>query len=425
MFDKKKLKDISVLIGSGITPSRTNTSYWENGSISWVKTEQIGEHQIFDSNEKISDKALSETSIKLFPPYTISIAMYGEGKTRGNVSILKREMTTNQACCNIVLDSAKANYEYVYYYLKTQYHQLRSLSSGVRSNLNSNDIKEYTVCLPNELHIQQKIAAALSCLDAKIELNNKVNDNLEQTARTLYSYWFVQFDFPDKNGKPYKSSGGKMVYNEVLKREIPRGWKVAELRHYLTANRGVSYSGKDIVNGGISMINLNSFNINGTFKIGGTKSFSGDYTFSKVLKPLDLVMCNTQQTALDPQKDIIGKSFLVPDIFDTEIISSHHVTTIKVKDDDLKFYLNSLFNTDYFHRYISGYSTGTNILGLNFEGVLSYWTEIPTNELLSQYKNFILNVEKQKNRIIKENQQLTQLRDWLLPMLMNGQVKID
>ncbi|MBS1586765.1 MAG: restriction endonuclease subunit S [Bacteroidetes bacterium] len=243
-------------------------------------------------------------------------------------------------------------------------------------------------------------------------------------AKTVYDYWFIQFDFPDKNGKPYKSSGGKMTYNEVLKRKIPVGWKVGELRNYLTSNRGVSYNGKDIAGDGIPMINLNSFNVNGTFKIEGTKSYSGEYSSSKVLRPFDLVMCNTQQTALDPKKDIIGKSILVPDIFESEVVSSHHVTTISVKDYNLKFYLNSLFNTPYFHQYISGYATGTNILGLNFEGVLSYLAEIPTNELLLKFSAIVLNVEKQKSRIFKENQQLTQLRDWLLPMLMTGQVTI-
>jgi type I restriction enzyme S subunit len=251
-----------------------------------------------------------------------------------------------------------------------------------------------------------------------------LNDNLEQMAKAIFDYWFVQYDFPNEDGKPYKSSGGKMIYSEVLKRSVPVGWKVAELRDYLTTNRGVSYSGKEIINAGVPMINLNSFNADGTFKIQGTKSFSGIYSSSKILKPYDLVMCNTQQTALDPRKDIIGKTFLVPDIFKTEIISSHHVTTINVKEKDLKFYLYKLFNTEYFHRYISGYSSGTSILGLNIEGVLSYWTDIPNNELLSRFKDIVINVEKQKNRIIKENQQLTQLRDWLLPMLMNGQITV-
>ena len=154
--------------------------------------------------------------------------MYGEGKTRGSVSILKNVTTTNQACCNIVIDEKKADFEFVYYNLKTQYDNLRNLSSGVRKNLNSNDIKSFEIFLPN-LSTQKQIAKVLSDLDAKIEVNNKINADLEAMAKLIYDYWFVQFDFPDANGKPYKSSGGKMVYNEKLKREIPEGWEVKKL----------------------------------------------------------------------------------------------------------------------------------------------------------------------------------------------------
>jgi type I restriction enzyme, S subunit len=211
MSETKRLKDISLFIGSGITPRRDNTEYWENGTIPWLKTEQLGEKNIYDTNEKITQYALNETSIKTFPVNTLSMAMYGEGRTRGNVSILKTEMTTNQACCNIVIDSKKADYEFVYYYLKTQYEQLRKLSSGVRRNLNSNDIKEYEIRLPSKISEQQKITAVLSVLDAKIELNQRINAELESMAKTLYDYWFVQFDFPNEKGKQYKSAGGKMV----------------------------------------------------------------------------------------------------------------------------------------------------------------------------------------------------------------------
>lgn len=102
-----KLKDISKYIGSGITPSRSNKDFWEGGSVRWLKTEQLGEHKIYDTTEKITQEALNNTSIKIFPINTLSIAMYGEGRTRGNVSILKNEMATNQACCNIVIDDKK------------------------------------------------------------------------------------------------------------------------------------------------------------------------------------------------------------------------------------------------------------------------------------------------------------------------------
>ncbi len=156
MFRNIKLKNISTLIGSGVTPLRSNEHFWNDGIIPWLKTEQLGEFEIYETSEKISQRAIDETSIKIFPVNTISIAMYGEGRTRGNVSILKREMTTNQACCNVVIDPKKADYKYVYYFLKTQYNQLRNLSSGVRKNLNSNDIKEFEIRLPDSLITQEK-----------------------------------------------------------------------------------------------------------------------------------------------------------------------------------------------------------------------------------------------------------------------------
>ena len=323
-------------------------------------------------------------------------------------------------------DENKINYKYLFAVLRS-----REIQKVIENNhvglviphFRKQDLPSLMIPIrsPEE---QEAIGNLYITLSEKIELNQRINAELESMAKTLYDYWFVQFDFPNAEGKPYKFSGGKMVWNEELKRDVPAGWEVTELRKYLTSNRGVSYGGKDIINNGIPMINLNSFNTNSTYKPEGIKVFSGNYNATKVLKPFDLVMCNTQQTALDPAKDIIGKSFLVPDLFESDIVSSHHVTTISVEKELLKYYLNSLFNTEYFHRYISGYATGTNILGLNFEGVLSHRTAIPGDDLLIIWKSIIVNVEKQKSRIIKENQTLTELRDWLLPMLMNGQVKI-
>ena len=115
----KLLSEISTNISSGLTPLRSNAEFWENGTIPWLKTEQLGEKYIYETNEHISEAALEKTSIKLFPENSLSIAMYGEGKTRGNLSILKKAMATNQACCNVVIDPSKADFEYVYYFLKT------------------------------------------------------------------------------------------------------------------------------------------------------------------------------------------------------------------------------------------------------------------------------------------------------------------
>jgi type I restriction enzyme S subunit len=130
----KSISSLAKRVSSGLTPLRSNPEFWLAGTIPWLKTEQLGEKFIYSTTEKISKIALKKTSIKICRPNTLTIAMYGEGKTRGNVSILKSEMATNQACCNIELDPELADFEYVYYFLKTQYNELRRADSKVKCN---------------------------------------------------------------------------------------------------------------------------------------------------------------------------------------------------------------------------------------------------------------------------------------------------
>lgn len=282
---------------------------------------------------------------------------------------------------------------------------------------------DYEVELP-DISVQNRVAFTLDQICSKIEANNSISSELDGMAKDLYDYWFVQFDFPDENGKPYKSNGGKMVWNEELKREIPAGWCVDALRSHITSSRGISYDTKALETAGIPMINLASFSVDSTYKPAGIKNYGGDYSKEKVLHPYDLVMCNTQQTAPDPQKDIIGKSLLVPDIFDGDVVSSHHVTSIKTDNDDLKYYFNATFKTSWFHKYVIGFASGTNILGLDFKGVENYLLPIPPASVLQKFADFSHNMEAQKSVIIRENEEFTSLRDFLLPMLMNGQVTV-
>ena len=410
-----KLKDISLLIGSGITPSRTNKNYWEEGTIPWLKTEQLGEYKIYETSEKITQQALEETSIKVFPINTLSVAMYGEGRTRGNVSILKNEMTTNQACCNIVLDEEKADYEYVYYYLKTQYLQLRSLSSGVRKNLNSNDIKEFEIRLPEDIVTQQKIASVLSSLDAKIELNNRINAELEAMAKTLYDYWFVQFDFPNTEGKPYKSSGGAMVWSEELKREIPEGWEVKKLRDIeanIVTGKTPPTDNKDNFNGSIPFITIGD--IRGNIHILNTTNY-----------------LSTQGAECQKNKFLPKGSLCVSCIatiglvgFTTEQSQTNQqINSIIFDKAENRYYLYFAL-IDYF-QFSNGAKTGNTFANMNkddFSSILLYY---PEWDVLTKFDKEVDNIFNQILNNQYQNQQLAQLRDWLLPMLMNGQVVVE
>ncbi|AQY21173.1 restriction endonuclease subunit S [Riemerella anatipestifer] len=141
----------------------------------------------------------------------------------------------------VLRNNELSDYKFIYYLARSPYFREKAIScmegTSGRKRVNEGALKNLNINVPS-LSIQQKIAKILSDLDDKIEVLNQLNDNLAQLAKTIYDYWFVQFDFPDESGKPYKSSGGKMVYNEILKREIPEGWEVKKLGKYALIKKG-------------------------------------------------------------------------------------------------------------------------------------------------------------------------------------------
>jgi type I restriction enzyme, S subunit len=404
-------------VSSGLTPLRSNPEFWTNGAIPWLKTEQLGEKFIYSTTEKISEAALKKTSIKVYPPNTLSIAMYGEGKTRGNVSIIKSKMATNQACCNIELDPELADFEYVYYFLKTQYNELRNLSSGVRKNLNSEDIKRFVVRLPKKLSEQKKIASVLSALDAKVDCNNRINAELEAMAKTLYDYWFVQFDFPDANGKPYKSSGGKMVYSATLKREVPQGWREGTLDDLGRIVGGSTPSTEDpgnFTSHGTPWITPNDLSDNkgNKFISRGLQDVSDLGIKSASLKkyPIGTVLLSSRApigymaiARIELTTNQGFKSFIPHKGYSTSFIYYTVQGSLKT---------------------ITQYASGSTFKEVSAGVLKTVKIVLPDLNVVEQFTDSVTSIFKRQDVLEQENQQLAQLRDWLLPLLMNGQVTV-
>ena len=422
-MEKRKLIEMGTLSRGRSQHRPRNDSKLYGGKYPFIQTGDVKNSNLYIEkySQTYNDFGLNQS--KLWPENTLCITIAANIADTG---ILSFPACFPDSIIGFTATKGKTDVRYVKYCFDLLQKSIQNMSKGsTQDNLSMEKLEQLEFNCPS-FENQQKIAAVLSSLDDKIALNNRINAKLEQMAKRLYDYWFVQFDFPNADGKPYKSTGGKMVWNEELKREIPAGWEVKKLGELFTTNRGVSYSTKTITGDiGIPMINLASFSPDGSYKIDGIKIYTGEYTEEKVLKPFDLVMCNTQQTAIDFSKDIIGKALLVPDIFEGDITSSHHVNTLKVHNEKLKFYLYRLFNTDYFHAYISHFASGTNIMGLDFAGVENYTAVIPGDEILSKFADFTLNIEKKKSEIVRENKKLISLRDRLLPLLMNGQVEVN
>lgn len=210
-----RLGDVCTRVCSGGTPKSTNLSYY-GGEIPWLNTKEIDFNRIYSTEKTITDSGLNNSSAKWIVPNTVTVAMYGA--TAGKSCIVKVPMTTNQACCNLTINNEVADYEFVYYSLKNDYTTLASLANGgAQQNLNAQIIKDYVLKMPS-LADQRRIASILSSLDRKIELNNKINADLEEMAQAVFKNWFVDFE-PFKDSKFEDSELGM----------IPEGWKVGRL----------------------------------------------------------------------------------------------------------------------------------------------------------------------------------------------------
>lgn len=270
------------------------------------------------------------------------------------------------------------------------------------------------VPIPSSESTQQKIASVLSSLDAKIELNNRINAELEAMAKTLYDYWFVQFDFPNAEGKPYKSSGGAMVWSEELKREIPQGWRVDELSNLFQFNPTLS-----LKKGAISSyIDMDALPIEGYMtKSVQKKEFNGGVKFNNG----DLIVSRITPCLEN------GKTGLITLLEGNEVgFGSTEFIVLRGKEMPLSGFASFLARSDLFRKYAIANMLGTSgRKRVEASALAKFLIAIPQNEVLKKFEEFTTPIFQQTTANVNENQQLAQLRDWLLPMLMNGQVVVE
>ncbi len=322
----------------------------------------------------------------------------------------------------------KGNYpRYIYYLIKTLGLNDYKSGSGVPT-MNRNHLHPIKVRAFLDLEEQHKIAKVLSDLDTKIEINNRINSELEAMAKTLYDYWFVQFDFPYSPpsegcpqdgvvfGKPYKSTGGKMVWNEELKREIPEGWDCVLLGEMGNFKNGVNYDPSKPGNIACPIINVRN--------ISATSYFLKN-------SDLDIIYLNqsdVQKYAVHEGSIIIARSG-IPGA--TRLISDFAENTlycgfaIHYELNDLALKIPVFFYLKSIEEMIKNGSGGTILKNVNQATLNNLQVVFPKKETtISQFNKLIKPLFNKINLIQKENQELASLRDWLLPMLMNGQVSV-
>ncbi len=319
----------------------------------------------------------------------------------------------------ITPDNDKLNGQFLHYWLNTKqakrYFENNAGGSGQRCTLVLDCIKSTPLYLPN-LSTQEKIAKVLSDLDAKIELNNKINRELEAMAKTLYDYWFVQFDFPNEQGKPYKSSGGKMVYNAELKREIPEGWEVKKLGSLGEFKNGVNYDPSNPGEIACPIINVRN--------ISASKIFIQNEDLDIIyLSESDVRKYSVNEgSIIIARSGIPGATRLIADIAENTLYCGF---AIHFKLNDLTNKIPVFYFLKSLEEHIQSGSGGTILKNVNQGTLNSLNITLPkNNQIILKFNKIINPIFGNINLIHKQNQQLSSLRDWLLPMLMNGQVTV-
>ena len=307
--------------------------------------------------------------------------------------------------------------KYLYYFLKNLHlDEMFSKGSSVVPSLDRKVVHSLIVPFQEDKTCQKQIASVLSNIDRKIELNRAINQNLEAIAKQLYDYWFVQFDFPDENGRPYKSSGGKMVWNEKLKRDIPISWEIKLIDDVA-----------DIYNGATPST-INELNYGGDIVWITPKDLSDQkqkfvYKGERNISQVGYDSCSTHllpsNTILMSSRAPIGLLAIAK----TELCTNQGFKSFVPKSGNTAIYL--YYYLQHHIRQVEQLGTGTTFKEVSREDILKFPILKPSDNVLDLWEEMVSPLNDRQLEIQKENESLTKQRDELLPLLMNGQVSVN
>ena len=387
---------------------RNDIKLFEGGTYPLVQTGDVKAANLYitKNDSYYNDFGLKQS--KLWPAGTLCITI---AANIAETAILSYPMCFPDSIVGFNANPEKSSELFVYYFFEFIKKEIQKSASGsIQDNINIDYLSKMRIKVPEKKY-QDKIVELLSSIDKKILLNNQINQELEAMAKTLYDYWFVQFDFPDQNGKPYKSSGGKMVYHPELKREIPEGWGVDSLWNIANFYNGLAmqkYRPDTNEDDYLPVIKIREM-MNGFTKDTEKARLdipteavveSGDILFSWSAT-LEIIIWGKERGALNQHifkvtSDTYPKSFIY---------------------FELKSYLKVFKSIAELRKTTMGHITQDHLKQAKIV--------VPPIEIISKLDAKLQPIMLKQQILENQNQELTQLRDWLLPMLMNGQVKVE
>jgi type I restriction enzyme S subunit len=391
------LDSVCTRISSGGTPSRKDSSYFSNDQSGhlWVKSKELLDRAIEDTEEHITDSGLANSSAKYFPARTVLVAMYGANV--GQLGWLRRPATVNQAICGLVVDELKADWRFVFYSLLMDRGDLTVQAQGAaQQNLNQDLIRQFCISFPS-LPVQQRIAGILAAYDDLIENSQGRIKILESMARTLYREWFVYFRYPGHETVPLVSSTlGK----------IPQGWEVKNLKDVASVTYGFPFASKKFNTNGVGtpIIRIRDI-LNGTIN-----TFTDEHA--------------------DPKYFIKNEDILVGMDGDFHMCiwsSGHAFQNQRVA----KFESNGEIGN--YHLFLAlevpiqtwnKAIVGTTVAHLGDIHIKTIQFVLPPKEILTEASEILEPMSLQIIALKRQIQNLRATRDALLPRLLSGQIEV-
>lgn len=340
------------------------------------------------------------------------VAITKDSETRDDIGVATyiaddfEDVLLGYHCALITPNPAVVDGKYLNAFMHTRYIQKyfenNASGSGQRYTLSNDTISNIPVLLPS-IEEQHIIGKLLADLDRKIELNKQINDNLEAMAKQLYDYWFVQFDFPNEEGKPYKSSGGAMVWNEKLKREIPQEWSDCKLKDFINLfdSKRVPLSSKD---------RGERQGVYPYYGATGIMDYVNDYIFDG-----DYILLAEDGSTSD------AKGFPIVQYIWGKNWVNNHAHIILPKNERYTMFTYQMLRSIPAKQI----ETGSIQKKISQENLCGYKMVLPNSDLLEKYENVVSPLWEKRKRCIEEINTLTKQRDELLPLLMNGQASVN
>lgn len=409
-----RFSELVEIIGGG-TPKTNVEKYW-NGDIPWLSVKDFNSdnRKIYYTEKTITKEGLKNSSTNLLEEGDLIISARG---TVGALAQLGRPMAFNQSCYGLKAKKITSN-DFIYYLLKYKIREIKqNIHGSVFDTITRNTFDVLTAKIPN-IKEQKAIANILSTLDEKIETNNKINKKLEEMAQALFKHWFVDFEFPNENGEPYKSSGGEMVDSELGM--IPKGWEIVNLEDLTSKfTTGLNPRKNFVLGKGENYyVTIKNMGNNQIYLDDKCDKIDND-AIKKINKRSDLKKGDLLFSGIGT----IGRVYLIDETPENWNISES-IFTLRPSKLISSEILYLLLLSEQLQGYAQQLASGSVQKGVRMRDLKAYKLAIPSNCLIEKFTELIRPLIRKNKYLEKENKRLKAIRDTLLPRLLSGEIRV-